>query len=63
MSRIEEAGTARSNTPSFGVLLIVAPFVFAFSDDDTAATAYVLVVGVGYVLLAVLTRYRDPKPA
>ena len=46
-----------------GLFLIVAPFVFAFSDDDTAATAYFLVVGVGYVLLAVLTRYRDPKPA
>jgi hypothetical protein len=46
-----------------GLFLIVAPFVFAFSDDDTAATAYFIVVGVGYVLLAVLTRYRDPKPA
>jgi hypothetical protein len=46
-----------------GLFLIVAPFVFAFSDDDTNATAYFIVVGVGYVLLAVLTRYRDPKPA
>jgi len=45
-----------------GLFLIVAPFVLAFSDD-TAATAYFLVVGVGYVLLAVLTRYRGPQPA
>jgi hypothetical protein len=40
------------------LLLIVAPFVFGFSDDDTGATAYFLVIGIGYVLLAVLTRYR-----
>jgi hypothetical protein len=45
------------------LFLIVAPFVFGFSDDDTGATAYFIVVGVGYVLLAVLTRYRSPKPA
>lgn len=45
------------------LFLIVAPFVFGFSDDDDAATAYFIVLGVGYVLLAVLTRYRGPKPA
>jgi hypothetical protein len=44
------------------LFVIVAPFVFGFSDDD-AATAYFIVLGVGYVLLAVLTRYRSPKPA
>jgi hypothetical protein len=45
------------------LFLIVAPFVFGFSDDDDAATAYFIVLGVGYVMLAVLTRYRGPKPA
>jgi hypothetical protein len=46
-----------------GLFLIVAPFVLGFSNDDTTATAYFIVLGVGYVLLAVLTRYRGPKPA
>jgi hypothetical protein len=45
------------------LFVIVTPFVFGFSDDDNAATAYFIVLGVGYVLLAVLTRYRGPKPA
>jgi hypothetical protein len=44
------------------LFMVVSPFVFGFSDD-TAATAYFLVVGIGYVLLAVLTRYHGPKPA
>ena len=45
------------------LFLIVAPFVFGFSDDDDAATAFFIVLGLGYLLLAVLTRYRGPKPA
>lgn len=45
-----------------GLLLIVVPFVFGFAGDDNAATAYFIALGVGYVVLAVLTRYRD-KPA
>jgi hypothetical protein len=45
-----------------GLLLIVAPFVFGFASDDTAATAYFIALGVGFVVLAVLTRYRDPHP-
>ncbi len=44
-----------------GLLLIVAPFIFGFAGDDTAATAYFLVLGIGYVVFAVLTRYRDVK--
>jgi hypothetical protein len=44
-----------------GLLLIVAPFVFGFAGDDTAATAYFIAIGVGYLVLTVLTRYRD-KP-
>lgn len=45
------------------LFLIVTPFVFGFSDDDDAATAYFIILGVAYVMLAVLTRYRGPKPA
>jgi hypothetical protein len=45
------------------VFLIVAPFVFGFANDDDAATAYFIVIGIGYIMLAVLTRYRGPKPA
>ncbi len=44
-----------------GLLLIVAPFIFGFAGDDAPATAYFIVLGVGYVVLAVVTRYRDPK--
>jgi hypothetical protein len=44
-----------------GLGFLVIPFVFGFSGDDTAATAYFIVLGVGYILFAVLTRYRDAK--
>ena len=44
-----------------GLLLIVAPFVFGFAGDDTVATGYFIALGVGYVVLAVVTRYRDVK--
>ena len=44
-----------------GLLLLVAPFVFGFAGDDSAATAYFIVLGLGYVMLAVLTRYRELK--
>jgi hypothetical protein len=44
-----------------GLLLIVAPFVLGFAGDDEAATAYFIALGVAYVLLAVLTRYRDKQ--
>ena len=43
------------------VFLIVAPFVFGFAGDDTAATAYFFVIGIAYVMLAVLTRYHSPQ--
>lgn len=44
-----------------GLLLIVLPFVFGFAGDDGAATAYFIALGVGYVVLAVLTRYREQQ--
>jgi hypothetical protein len=45
------------------LFLILSPFVFGFSDDDGAATAYFIVLGVASMMLAVLTRYRAPQPA
>jgi len=42
-----------------GLFLIVAPFVFGFAGDDNAATAYFIVFGLLFVMLAVLTRYHD----
>ena len=44
-----------------GLLMLVAPFIFGFAGDDAAATAYFIAFGIGYVVLAVLTRYRDVK--
>jgi hypothetical protein len=46
-----------------GLFFIVSPFVLGFSGDDDAATAFFIILGIGYVLLAVLTRYHGPKPA
>ena len=45
-----------------GLVFLVTPFVFGFAGDDTAATAYFIVLGIGYVVFAVLTRYRDAPP-
>jgi len=43
------------------ILLIAAPFVFGF-DDDGAATAFFIVLGVVHLLLTIATRFvREPK--
>jgi hypothetical protein len=39
------------------LFLLVAPFVFSFTDD-ARSTAYFIVLGVGYLLLTIATRYR-----
>jgi hypothetical protein len=39
------------------LFLLVSPFLFGFTDD-TNATAYFIVVGVGFLLLTLATRYR-----
>jgi hypothetical protein len=39
------------------LVLIVAPFIFGFTDD-AVATGYFIVIGVGFILLTVATRYR-----
>ena len=41
------------------LFLIVAPFIFSFTDDSSA-TAYFIVLGVVYLLLTITTRYRKP---
>jgi hypothetical protein len=41
------------------LFVIISPFVFSFTEDG-AATAYFLVLGVGYLLMTVTTRYRKP---
>ena len=40
------------------LFMIVVPFVFSFTED-TAATAYFILIGVGFLLLTIATRYRD----
>jgi hypothetical protein len=39
------------------LFLLVTPFVFSFTDD-ARATAYFIVLGVGYLLLTLSTRYH-----
>jgi hypothetical protein len=41
------------------LFVIVSPFLFSFTEDG-AATAYFLILGVGYLLMSVATRYRKP---
>jgi branched-subunit amino acid transport protein len=43
------------------ILLIAAPFLFAFQDDGTA-TAFFIIAGVADLLLAIATRFT-PQPS
>jgi hypothetical protein len=43
------------------ILLIASPFVFAFSEDDTA-TAFFLVLGIVHLLLTIGTRFIKAEP-
>ena len=40
------------------LFLIVAPFIFSFTDD-VAATAYFIVIAVAFLLLTIATRYHE----
>ncbi len=40
------------------LVMLVSPFIFGFTDD-AAATAYFIVLGVGFLLLTIATRYRE----
>jgi hypothetical protein len=39
------------------LFMVVSPFIFSFTDD-VRATAYFIVVGLGFLLLTLATRYR-----
>ena len=45
----------------FVVALIAAPFIFGFSDDDTA-TAFFVIVGIGGLALVAATRFVPDEP-
>jgi VIT1/CCC1 family predicted Fe2+/Mn2+ transporter len=47
---------------ALAVLLIAAPFLFGFRDES-GATAFFIVVGVVHLVLAIATRFREPRPA
>lgn len=40
-----------------GVVLIASPFIFGFSDDE-GALAFFIVVGLGYLVLTAVTRFK-----
>jgi VIT1/CCC1 family predicted Fe2+/Mn2+ transporter len=44
---------------ALAVLLIAAPFLFGFRDE-TAPTAFFIVLGVVHLLLTIATRFREP---
>jgi len=46
----------------FVVALIAAPFIFGFSDDDTA-TAFLVIVGIGGLALVAATRFVPDEPS
>ena len=41
---------------AIGVLIVVSPFVFAFSDEAEAVASF-LVIGLGYLFMTALTRF------
>lgn len=40
-----------------GVLLVASPFLFGFGDEATAVAPF-LVIGIGYLILAAITRFH-----
>jgi hypothetical protein len=45
---------------ALAAVLVAAPFLFGFSDE-TAATAFFIVLGVVHLLVTIGTRFRDAK--
>jgi len=45
----------------FVLALIAAPFIFAFTDDDTA-TAFFVIVGIGGLAIVAATRFVPDEP-
>lgn len=40
-----------------GIVLIASPFIFGFSDDE-GALAFFIVMGLGYLILTAVTRFK-----
>jgi hypothetical protein len=40
-----------------GIVLVASPFIFSFTDDE-GALAFFIVVGLGYLVLAAVTRFK-----
>ena len=47
---------------ALAAILVAAPFLFGFSDE-TAPTAFFIVLGVAHLLITIGTRFRGPKEA
>jgi hypothetical protein len=45
-----------------GVFLIACPFIFTFTDDGSAL-AFFLLIGIAYLVLTAVTRFRNPAEA
>jgi hypothetical protein len=45
-----------------GILLIASPFIFGFSDDE-GALAFFILLGLGYLVLTAVTRFRRVEEA
>lgn len=45
---------------ALAVFMIAAPFIFGFSDE-TAPTAFFIVLGVVHLLLTIGTKFREPS--
>ena len=47
---------------ALAAVLVASPFLFGFTDE-TAATAFFIVLGVVHLLVTIGTRFRDAKEA
>jgi hypothetical protein len=43
-----------------GIVLIASPFIFGFSDDE-GALAFFIVMGLGYLILTAVTRFKTTE--
>jgi hypothetical protein len=45
---------------AIAAVLVASPFLFAFTDES-APTAFFIVLGVAHVLITIGTRFREPR--
>ena len=43
---------------ALAAVLIAAPFMFGFSDDESAPTAFFIILGVAHLLITIGTRFK-----